>query len=128
MPYIYSTMAAPVAYTGKADVSNNDLPRTPRRVTIAGGAGIANKNLITPLGVVTEVTDDELAFLKTDEVFNRHVERGVLVIQVKKSEVEKVAPDMVQDESSPLTPADYDEDSPGAIPSDVADKPKRGRK
>ena len=112
MPHIYSTMSAAVEYT----LYNNDAPAeakiaraaTPRKsILIEGGANV----LIgqdTPVGVATQVTSEELALLKSNQVFERQLARGHLIIveQTKAPEVKKVAKDMTaRDASAPLSEA-----------------------
>lgn len=125
MAYIYSTLACNQEYTSwtihKLGVEVKAIPGD--SVVIKGGAGLANNNLQTQHGVVTHVTDDQLALLKTIDAFNKHVELGYLVIDDKKSDAEVVAADMARtDKSRPLTPQEYD------LGSDrIADNRGRGR-
>lgn len=78
------------------------------QVLIKGGSGIANKNIITPYGVATEVTPDELAQLESNEQFQLHKANGYIRVESKKSETEKVVKDMTKkDKSAPATPEDY---------------------
>lgn len=111
MAYIYSTLACDQEYTSwtihKLGMEVKAVPGN--SVKIKGGAGLADKNLHTPHGVVTTVTDDELALLKTIDAFNKHVELGYLTIDDSKSDAEVVAADMSRDDKSrPLTPQEYD--------------------
>lgn len=110
MPYIYSTLSNDNHYhlhtepTNKKSQEVRDIIKT---VTIKGGAGIATKQLITPLGVVTKVTDEELKFLEADEAFQTHLRNGFVKIERKKYDVDKVVPDMSsRDGSDPITPED----------------------
>lgn len=109
MNYVYSTATCDTAY-GIWVKGGNDLPIRTRAIVIKGGAGVASKNLITPRGVVTEVSDEDLAQLEKDEAFQRHVERGFIRIERAKSDPEKVAADMTgRDDASPLVPQDFAE-------------------
>lgn len=124
MPYVYSTMAAPVRYMSYVQAE----PGTPRiavsGVTIAGGVGVASKHLVTPRGVVTEVTDEELAFLEQDEVFKTHLAAGHVTVSKGKTDPEKAAADMEgRDISAPLVPEDFDEDD--TVQPSEDDKPKK---
>jgi len=77
-------------------------------VFIKGGAGVAGENFVTPMGVPTEVTDEELGHLEKNQDFQLHKKNGFITVQTKKFEAEKVAADMNRaDKSAPLTPADY---------------------
>lgn len=115
--YIYSTLTNSIKINEYAAVEGG-TPRSVRSILIVGGSNVADKHFITPQGVVTEVSDEELEFLKRDKMFNRMVERGFIKHESKKSEVNKVAADMVgRDESAPLTPDDFTEDTKGAKPT-----------
>lgn len=123
--YVYSTLAADTAYTEW--VEGGGEIRTPgRTVTIKGGTGVANKNFITPMGVVTKVTEEELELLKANPVFRKHEDGGFIRYSSANVDPEKVATkDMeTRDNSAPIVPEDYsdDENAPGVK---VADKSKR---
>jgi len=81
-----------------------------RRILIKGKANVANpKTLITPRGVVTTVSDEELVELKKIKAFNAMVRDGFYVIEAgKKPVVEEVVKDMTKkDKSAQPTPADF---------------------
>lgn len=112
MPYIYSTLTSDNTYVIYAN-GGADLKIKTHQITIKGGTGIANDRLITPLGVVTQVSDEDLTLLENNSVFKTHKENGFIVVQStgKESDPEKVASDMeTQDESSPITPSHYKTD------------------
>ena len=112
--YIFSTLANDQLYQNWL-TGGNDLPSKGHAVHIKGGTGVANDRLITPMGVATEITEEDLGELEKNPVFQQHKEKGFVVIRQKKAETEKVASDMnLKDESAPLTDADYakEEDSP----------------
>jgi len=112
MPYVYSTGSNNVDYCFYK--KTNDLPIIERRITILGGANVANKQVVTPMGVATQITDEELRLLEGDPkaqipphpVFKMHMDAGFLKVDKKKLDIEKViAKDMkLRDGSSPLTP------------------------
>lgn len=109
MPRVYSTITNSSSYV-QYEKGNNDMPREVKRVTIGGGAGIAQKRtLYTPLGVSTEVSKDDLDFLEADANFQRHVKAGFLkVVRTGKADADVVAVDMQQrDGSAPLVPNDF---------------------
>jgi hypothetical protein len=109
--YIYSTLTASNEYRGYTD--NKDVKGVKWSIEIKGGANVASKNLITPYGVLTVVTDEELLLLQSNTSFNNHVERGFITVEKKKSEVERVAKNMKKkDSSAPLTPEDF---APGTV-------------
>lgn len=110
MPFICSTATNDAFYV-HYEKGGADLPVLKKRVLIKGGANRGGKGLVTPQGIVTSVTDEELEFLKGNKAFQRHMKRGFLTIveQKKEPEANKVAKDMTkQDESAPLKDADYE--------------------
>lgn len=124
--HVYSKMAAPVQYCGYE--GGSDTPqRISTKVLIKGGAGVANKNIITPLGVHTEITAEEKDLLMANGIFRMHLEKGFVTIEEKYEDPDVVATNLTDgpDPSAPLTPADYENvPETAAIPETV----KRGRK
>lgn len=107
MPYVYSTLTADNRYTFYGN-GGGDLKIAEKDILIKGGTGIANKNLVTPIGVVTKVSDDEAEALRQHPVFQMHLANGFVVIENKKHDPEKIASDgmVIADDSAPLTEAD----------------------
>lgn len=130
--FIYSTMSAPVRYCAAVE-GGGDLPVPQDGIVIAGGTGVANKNLITPTGAVaTRVTGEQLEQLRTDRVFNEHLKNGYLLVSAGEKDAEVVASDMEsRDASAPLTPQDFEATGQAApqvgAPSD-GDDDKAARK
>jgi rRNA maturation endonuclease Nob1 len=96
-------------------------------VLIKGGHGVAQRQnhggLVTPQGVVTEVSDVELEFLKKDEVFQTHMKHGFVKIltpaasKIAEAKPEKVSKDMPQaDKAAPLTDKDFQKGGRATIP------------
>lgn len=109
MPYVYSTATAGTEYAFYRS-GGAELPVFDGSVKIAGGANVTNKNFITPLGVVTKVTDEELARLKEHPEFIRHMNAGFVSFRDDKVDVEVAAADMAsRDPSAPLVDADFHE-------------------
>jgi len=107
MPYIFSTATNSTTYNVYEKTGNN-LNASKKRITINGGHGRINKSLITPQGVATQVTDEELAVLEANPTFKRHVERGYLRVSKAKADAEKVSSDMTQrDKSAQLVDGDF---------------------
>lgn len=81
------------------------------KITIKGGANVADKRtILTPRGVSTEVTDEQVEMLKKHPIFREHLKGGyVTIVETKyREEAEKVVDDMAKkDGSAPKTPADY---------------------
>lgn len=113
MPYVYSTATCSGTYVEyKPDNDKGHGHSVPlKQVTINGGHGVATKHLVTPKGVVTKVTDEELEFLLKNQAFQRHMKAGFMSYDNKKVEPEKKAESMnlKGDNSAPLTPADFQE-------------------
>lgn len=108
--YIFSTLTCDNAYNLYHPRLHDKAPnRIARSVVIKGGANVSDKKFrITSPGVMTKVTDEELELLKNNVVFKRHVERGFLIIENKKVEVEKASSKMTKkDRSAPKVPEDY---------------------
>lgn len=102
--YVFSTLACDQAYT-EWNASGADLKVKGRSVLIKGGTGVANDRIVTPLGVMTEVEEEDIAFLKANPAFKQHMDNGFVRIQTKSADPEKVAADMqMNDKSAPLTP------------------------
>lgn len=120
MPYIASTMATDVNYTRWQ--THESGAHTPLgAVTIKGGHGVASRTpsggLVTPNGVVTKVTDEELDFLKEEATFKLHLARGAVKVMQYDIAPEKVAKDMSQDDSSrPLVTKDFEKGGRAAVP------------
>jgi len=49
-------------------------------VLVKGGAGVANDRLITPRGVVTEITEEQAEALRANPVFAMHEKNGFVQI------------------------------------------------
>lgn len=106
MPYVLSKLANTQIYTQYVKGANNlNLPCA--KVEIKGGADITNKNLITPEGVLTKITDNELEILKANKDFQLHLEHGHVRYFGKNPDVDKEADKLEKDTSKPLTPDDY---------------------
>lgn len=106
--YVYSTLSNDQRYTTYNGVSGG-APQPARSIFIAGKANVANKNFITPLGVATEVTAEELAELRRNEVFKVHEQNGHLSVSQAKVDPDKVAASMQgRDASAPLVEQDFE--------------------
>lgn len=106
--FIYSTLTADNIYAGYAK-GGADIPIVAHQVHIKGGANVADRRLITPRGVVTEVTDADFDFLMENSVFQMHVENGYISFSDRKEDPEVAAADMEgRDQASPLVPEDFE--------------------
>lgn len=108
--YVFSTLANDQKYTNWLK-GGGDLPIQGHSVVIEGGTGVSDKRLITPLGVATEVSDEDMAELEKNPVFLKHKAEGFISVSKKKADAEKVASGMnLGDKSAPLTDASFKED------------------
>lgn len=111
MYYIYSTLAQNTSYAFyKPLVDKSDLNVIEREIVIKGGAGVADKNFITPNGVVTRITDEEYELLKTNPVYQLHVKNGFIIAQKSNSDIDSVVKKMQpRDRSAPIRPEDCEQ-------------------
>lgn len=124
--YVFSTLACDQVYQNYA-LSEGGVNTPTGRVLIRGGSGIANDRLITPEGVMTVVTEEEMAILEANHGFNTHKKGGFIVVQERQADADKVAADMARnDESKPLTPGDY-EAAEAAEGDDAPSRPQPAR-
>src|SRR5277367_4378873 len=102
MPYVYSTLTNSTAYAiyKKTDVKQPGVIE--RTILIKGGSNLATKSLITPLGVASKVSDEDLAILENDYHFQQHVKKGFITYDKRNISVEKAIESMVKrDKSAP---------------------------
>lgn len=106
--YVFSTMATDVKYVEWLR-GGGDLPYEGRSILIKGGTGVANDRIVTPLGVCTQVSVEDLKVLEQDSVFQLHKKNGYITVQEVSADPEAVAADMnLADPSAPVTPSDYE--------------------
>lgn len=116
MNFVYSTGTASTdfcIYEPYRQRDANDQSPVPieKKIRINGGSNLADKHLVTPLGVVTMVSDEDLELLKNDYHFKEQMKHGFIKIEARKKDVEVVIKDMQKkDGSAPKTPGDYAED------------------
>lgn len=87
--YVYCTLANHQRYVER-DASHNVVAS----VFIAGRANVPDKHMLTPRGVSTEVTDEELAVLRKNKVFKLHEENGYVTVDSRKADANKVSDSM----------------------------------
>lgn len=106
--FILSTLTADQLYTSWVK-GGADLPIAERRVFVAGGANVANRKLVTPQGVVTKVSEDDLAVLEANEVFQLHKANGFITVSKSKpSDPDAAAASQEQrDAAAPLVAGDF---------------------
>ena len=110
--HVYSTLASPQRYQNYSSTASDLKIADGDGVLIHGGHSIAHQDrangVYTPMGVRTEVTADQLAYLKNNTSFMDHEKRGHIKVMDRQVDTEKAAGDMkTRDESSPLVPQDH---------------------
>lgn len=106
--YITSRLAGGVDYAfyKKNPGGINIVDKT---ISIKGGSDVVDKKtLITPMGVVTELSKDDFDLLKTHPVFKTHLENGYITIKDNEKAAEKAGEKLEIDKSSQITEEDYE--------------------
>ena len=98
-------------------------------ILIKGGADVINKKTMhTPAGIITEVSKEDLEFLKTQYLFNFKVENGSyeIVETEKKAKEQASKRAKVKDKGAQLTAKDFED--AGITPPKVgaSEKPDDG--
>jgi len=125
--YIYSTLSADVIYQNTVP-GGADIPRVDSEVMIKGGAGVANDRLVTPRGVVTKITEQQLEQLRENAVFKVHEANGFIQVSEHSVDADAAASDMTgRDQSAPIVPQDLPADTQ-PMGSDEDDAPKGTKK
>lgn len=110
--YIYSTLTSAQRYKTKLGV-----------VEINGGANLATRRTLdTPRGVVTEITEEQYAALKSDSLsFGNHIENGFVTADTKKADANKVAGNLAgKDKSAQRTTSELKDRSSDKELSEVS--------
>jgi len=108
--YVYSTLSADTSYPTWHKSGGDQMVKGPD-IIIKGGANVADKNLVTPRGCVTTLTDEQFAQVEANSVFKRHLERGYVSVDKRRVDPEAAAADMTtRDVSAPLIAEDFDPD------------------
>lgn len=110
MPFIYSTLTASQRYqTYNKPKDARGMPSATRdSILIQGGTNVADKNFVTPRGVVTKVSAEQLKELQENSLFKTHVENGYITVEDKEVDKDKVVADLTQrSPDAPLVPEDF---------------------
>lgn len=95
-----------MSYTNYA-TGGGDLPVAKESILIRGGAGVANDRLITPRGVATAVSEEEVSQLRENKVFQMHEENGYVMVSQSYVDPDEAAADMTgRDVSAPIVAQD----------------------
>ncbi|MCQ9426685.1 hypothetical protein NRB16_24500 [Pseudomonas sp. LJDD11] len=107
--YVYSTLSNDQSYTTYTELAGG-VPQKDQAIFIAGKANVANNHFITPLGMITEVTAEQLAELRRNPVFRMHEQNGHISVSQAKADPDQVAASMQgRDASAPLVDQDFAE-------------------
>ena len=93
--YIHSTLSNDIDFPVYAETGPMSMNAVVRKIiSIKGGANVRNRySMATPTGMVTEVSDEDLAFLQKDAAFQRHVAKGFMkVMSTEKLNVGDMSP------------------------------------
>ena len=107
MPFIYSTLTADQYYILPKEPVQGSQKSVTKPIAefaflVKGGANVTTKRIVTPLGVATQCTDEELEKLQKIKAFQNHVAGGYLKVEKSKRSEEAAAKDMTaKDESAP---------------------------
>ena len=108
--YVYATLSCDNLYVEYSDANESGGPHNVvREVLVKGKANVIDKNMVTPRGIMTVVTDEQAEFLRKNYAFQEHEKAGFVTIQNKKyDDIEAVAADMTgRDNSAQKTPEDF---------------------
>ena len=114
MPYIYSTLSNDqdyALYPNKSDPKG--IPQIVKTVHVKGKANIIDKTtFVTPKGVVSEVTEEELKVLEKIQAFRDHKKAGFIKVDANEADPKKVAAADLEpkDRSAQLVAGDFEPD------------------
>lgn len=125
--FITSRLASGVDYAFY-EKGPNGINQVKKIISINGGSDVINKKtLLTPTGVVTELTKADLDELKEHPVFIQHLEEGYITINDNEKAADKAGEKLEKDKSSQLTPEDYEKgEAKKEVAKKKAPKVKRG--
>jgi len=90
MHHVYSTLTCDNLYVDYEKTQNLNVKVN--QVLIKGGANLPTEGMrspITPHGVVTPITEDQLILLENNTHFQEHVKRGFIKVDREKISFEK---------------------------------------
>lgn len=124
--YVYSTLSNDQNYTTYAN--GGEIPQAESAVYINGKANVADKRFLTPRGVVTKITPEQLAELKANPLFQMHEKNGFVTYSEAKSDADEVASDLVgRDQSAPLVEEDFEDEAKDREPSAPVSNKRKSR-
>lgn len=127
--YVFSTLSASVRYVNH-EKGGADLPvEIGDGVLIEGGTGVMNRNFMTPRGVMTEVSSEQMEYLGQNYLFQLHKRNGFITVEDSNKDPEKVVSEglIPGDEGRQLTPEDFGKDGHGVSNGPEASVADTGR-
>lgn len=104
MPFVTSTLTASQVYTIYSERTDGNAPTVVKAIRIDGGSGLPGKHMLVRPAVITEVTAEDLGYLRKNPVFKLHSENGYITVSEHNPKAEKAAADMTAgDKSAPKT-------------------------
>lgn len=121
MPYILSKLANTQIYTTYAKGVGDNMNIPVKSVEIKGGADVTDKQLVSPEGVITFVSDDDLEVLKSNKDFQRHLDGGYINYFKSQPNIDKQADKMTKDKSRQVKKSDYEKEKKQAPKTSIED-------
>jgi len=110
--YIQATMSAGIDFHIRKQSKGSPVAQTVKVIHVNGGANVRDKNSIfTPVGAVTEVSDEDYALLLKDPTFKQLVENGGIV--ANDNHHLDVKDNKPKDNSAQKTPEHYEQTRKG---------------
>ena len=113
MPYVYSTLSSDhdyAIYDEDRDPAKVAIIKPIKTFHIKGKANVMDKKaFVTPKGVVTSISTEDLKILETNKAFQRHKDRGFITVESKSEHADKVARNTTpKDNSAQLVASDFE--------------------
>lgn len=105
MPYIASTLSNSQDINLYGGITGTDILKT---IHINGGHGLMNRHLVTLDGVITHVSDEDLALLLKNDQVQYWINKGFLKVTDQKDPAKAVSDMQGRDEAAPMTQNDVD--------------------
>ena len=105
MPYLASTLSNSQDINLYGGITGTDVVKTTH---INGGHGLVNRHLETLDGVITHVSDEDLALLLKNDQVEYWIEKGFLKVTDQQNPAKAVSDMQSRDEAAPMTQNDVD--------------------
>ena len=105
MPYIASTLTNSQDINLYGGITGTDVVKT---IHINGGHGLVNRHLETLDGVITNISDEDLALLLKNDQVKYWITKGFIKITDQTDPAKAVSDMQSRDEAAPMTQNDVD--------------------